>query len=197
MEYFEITPPVGTRFAQVREAGMLYTPMCQSCRRGGVRQPPLIISFKDSKPVGDFTWLAPDVFVSDRAKDVLTKLKSKDFCFDPAIVRGHRQESVWHLRITARCHVAAECGVQLLEKCEVCQRETYSTWIGGLKVDKSLCQYDAFRLFEHWGMMFFSSAVIDLVAQAGLTNIQFAPIEQVIDSLAWMRPRMQLDQECD
>lgn len=195
MEYFEIKPPVETRFAQASEAGMLYTSMCQSCRRGGVRQTPLIINFKDSKPLGDFTWLAPDVFVSYKAKEILTKFKSKDFCFDPVIVHGHRQELVWHLHVTARCHVASECGVQLLEKCVACQRETFSTWIGGLKVDESFCQHDAFRFFEHWGMIFFRSGLIDIIVQTGLTNIEFIPIEQVLDSLAWMRPRKQLDSE--
>jgi len=189
MEIFNVQQPRKRMFANLREMNMKYAPVCPVCGRAGNRLIPLSVGFKDSNPLGDFLWLVPDIFVSQKAKDVLEMLKSEDFEFTNVIINGARYyERIYHLNITARCSIASECGVQLLEKCNECGREFYSTWYGRLLIDKK-CDSSIFRLVEHPGMIFFNEIVVDIIQQNHLTNIAFIPSEEVTDELAWMRPR--------
>lgn len=185
---YKISSSQKSLYADVGEAGMKYSPACPSCGRNQKRLKPLSIKFMDKRPLGDFCWLAPDVFVSERCKGILGNLKDPGFRFEKPVVVGQRQEDIWHLEILDRCFVSPKCGVKLIEKCSVCGDEIYSTWMGGLDVAPG-CKSRIFRLHEHPGFIFVNEFVKELIETQELTNIEFTPITQFYDEFAWLRPK--------
>lgn len=180
------------RWAELWEADMQYGPICPMCEHligpsPAARLAPLSIKFVDDLPIGDFSWCVPDAFVSAKAKAVLEKYPVKEVEFHPVDLRGLRQMEIWHMNVLARCHMHDDCKVELLDKCNRCGYEDYSTWDGGIRVQA--CDKAIFRIFEHPGMIFVSNDLRLAMESAGLTNISFQPMEQIVDSTAWMRPR--------
>jgi hypothetical protein len=189
-EFFRITKDrTGKQYAAVKESNMQYSPACSLCKRIGDRQPPLSIAFTDNGPLGDFTWLAPDVFVSEKARTLLLQSGLTQHLFPPVVVTNGDASSIWHLNVLDRCSVHVKCDVQLLETCPECQKKVYSTWNLPLQVSDQCHTLSLFRFNEHPGMIFVSHALKQAIQEAQLSNIAFEPIEDVQDSLAWMRPR--------
>jgi hypothetical protein len=184
---YKISPSRKPLYSELSEAGMKYTTSCYSCGRNQKRLNPLSIKFTDERLLGDFCWLSPDVFVSERCKVIFDNLKDQGFKFEKPIVVGKRQENIWHLDISNRCFVSAKCGVQLIENCSVCGDEIYSTWIGGLDVAPG-CNSSIFRLKEHPGFIFVDESIKDIVDAQKLTNIEFTPITQFFDEFSSLRP---------
>jgi hypothetical protein len=181
-----------SNYRGVKEDRMQYTPPCPLCKRVSNRILPLSIAFTDNKPLGDFTWLAPDVLVSEKAKRVLLEEHSiNESVFAPVLVEQEASLAVWHLNILAKCPIDTKCDIQLLETCSQCNKKTYSTWKPPLQASNICNGYPIFRFIEHPGMIFIAETLKQNIRNAKLSNIDFEPIEEVQDSLAWMRPRQE------
>jgi len=188
MNVYKMSRPNYSTFARIREANMKYPPICSSCGRVGDRVRPLSISFKDEKPLGDLTWLAPDVFVSEKCKAALEKLKSPDFSFDEVEIIGNRKDRIWHLKILSKCKFTPECNVVLLEECKICGIRIFSTWDDGIKVGAD-CHAGLFRLEEHAGMIFVEGEIKNYLISEHITNVDFIFSEEVKDEFAYLRQR--------
>lgn len=184
---FQATFSSESLYAEIGESGMKYTPPCPACDRNEKRLKPFSVKFMDNRLLGDFCWLSPDVFVSSKCKGILESLNETSFAFERPIVVGERQEDIWCLDIKNKYRVSKECGTQLLEKCNVCGNEFFSTWLGGLKVaDKYVPP--VFRLYEYSGFVLVTEVFANLVLENKLTNIKFVPLIDVVDEFAWLRP---------
>lgn len=186
INYFKIGCFSESSFADVGESGMQYSLPCTTCKRNRHRIKPLSLTFLNNSPLGDFTWNAPDVFVSERCKELLSSFTDR-LQFEEPHITGARKEKIWSVEISDTCGVASECGVQLIDKCVVCGHEFYSTWNGGLKIQPG-CDKSIFRIYEYNGRIVVNEDMKTFIEKNKLTNIVFRPLSKMYDEDPWMRP---------
>lgn len=176
------------------EHGMKYSPKCEACGRstGKLTAQPSIL-LKGQGTIPDFLVLGTWWFVTDRVKQILEQ-ETRGVKFEETHVTQETEgdlPKLYHVLVPATGHLASKNHVKLVEKCDACGLERYTTWLGGMSVDeKSWDGSDAFRLKEHWGRVIVTEKFKQLVENHQFSGVQFVKTEEIKDEFANFREKV-------
>ena len=191
-KHYILSPDKTRNWAVAWESGGEFDPMCKKCERTIERRPggarlPLVYKVPPGKPHGDVWFHAQEFLVNERAMSAILKHVSDGISFVKARITSPAGLYLWSMEVSNRCVMHADCNVQLVEVCQECGDQRYSTWDGGIRI--APCTHDMFRLIEFSGMIFVSESLKQALEGENLKNSTFVDADSIHDEFAWMRPK--------